>query len=89
MRYKKIISLFSTALLSVMTFVGCGTPRISDTVIEGTDPDVTRIVAPGADPAPSDTTRTPEIQVRPKQLRLQPQWGRPLRRRPQLSRRTE
>ena len=56
MRYKKIISLFSTALLSVMTFVGCGTPRISDTVIEGTDPDVTRIVAPGADPAPSDTT---------------------------------
>ena len=33
MRYKKIISLFSTALLSVMTFVGCGTPRISDTVI--------------------------------------------------------
>ena len=56
MRYKKIISLFSAALFSALTLVGCGTPRISYMVIEGTDPDVTRIVAPGANPAPSDTT---------------------------------
>ena len=55
MRYKKVISLFSAALFSALTLVGCGTPRISDTVIEGTDPDVTRIVAPGADQTPSDT----------------------------------